>query len=184
MKRSTSMTLIKAALLGAASILVACTSPNRATEAAELLISVQSNEAAVTPVVDGDTLRLGQTRIEPWLESAPTCSACQLLIERRHSPVGPDLILSLYQGDQLRWRLIDSRQPKLRLTDNSLIEHKGNVVRWSAGEASIELTEGQTLTWQGCQQHLNWLATPSLESPQGVLPEATDTRLQLITNCR
>lgn len=183
MKRNTAMTLIKAALLSAASILVACTSPHRATEAAELSISVQSNEAAVTPVVEGDTLWLGQTRIEPWFEPAPTCSTCQLRIQRRHSPVGPDLILSLYQGDQLRWRLIDSRQPKLRLTDNSLIEHKGNFVRWSAGEASIELTDGQTLTWQGCQQHLNWLAKPHRDSPPGVVSEATTTRLQLTTLC-
>ncbi|PTY36319.1 hypothetical protein BGP77_03145 [Saccharospirillum sp. MSK14-1] len=183
MKQASALVSIKAALFGAALILAACSSPNRVSEAAELLISVQNGEAVVTPVLEGDVLWLGQTRIEPWLESAPDCSACQLRIERRHSPVGPDIILSLYQSGQLRWRLIDSRQPKLRLPDNSLIEHQGSYVQWSRGEESIDLNESQTLTWQGCQQHLAWLAKHAAESSKNVVPEASATRWQLITNC-
>lgn len=183
MKQASVVVSIKTALFGVVLTLAACSSPNRVSEAAELLITVQNGEAVVTPVLEGDVLWLGQTRIEPWLGSAPDCSACQLRIERRHSPVGPDLVLSLYQGDQLRWRLIDSRQLKLRLPDNSLIEHQGSNVRWSQGEESIDLKESETLTWQGCRQHLAWLAKPAVGSSKNIVPEASVTRWQLITNC-
>ncbi|MFG1497432.1 hypothetical protein ABMA57_12435 [Saccharospirillum sp. HFRX-1] len=164
-------------------MLAACSSANTISEAAEWSISVQASNEPVTPLVVDDVLTLGQTKIWPWLEPAPDCTACELRIERRHSPVGPDLILSLYQQEELRWRLIDSRQPQLRLSDGSLIQHQGDFMRWRAGDETIEMTDGQSLDWLGCRQSLNWLATPPLASPQGTLPESTTTRLQLTTTC-
>lgn len=184
MKQSQNKTPARATLsIYGVLMLAACSSANTVSEAAEWSISVQASNASITPLVVNEVLTLGETQIWPWLEPAPDCTACELRIERRHSPVGPDIILSLYQNEQLRWRLIDSRQAQLRLVDGSLIQHQGNEMRWRTNDETIEMTEGQSLDWHGCRQSLNWLATPKLESLQGTLPESTTTRLQLTTTC-
>jgi len=142
MKQSLTASVFKAALTSGIVMLAACSSASTVSEAAEWSISVQTSDEAITPVVEDEVLKLGQTQIKPWLEPAPDCKGCELRIERRHSPVGPDLILSLYQQGQLRWRLIDSRHPQLRLADSSLIQHQGGFVRWRKGDEAIEMTVG------------------------------------------
>lgn len=169
--------------LGAALLLLVSALHADAGETDMLLIQPLASNEPVTPQRQGSALVIGQSRIEPWLLPIPQCDRCELRVARRHHPVGPDLILSLYQGDSLRWQLIDSRQRQWRLADGSLIQHQGSQLQWRRGDTELILRPGQTRDWQGCQYHLHRLATLEPNSNAGIVSEASNIRLQVSMDC-
>lgn len=164
-------------------LLAACASQGTATEPAQLQLSLQASDAPITPRREGNSLVLGESRIQPWPYEVPTCQSCELQLEYRHYPEGPDIILRLYQNNHLKWRLIQSHQPAIRLNDGSQLHHLGNHARWTHQQQSQTLQPGQTTTWQGCQQHLHWLTTTPNPDPGPLSNEAPTRTLQLTTNC-
>lgn len=148
-------------------------------------VSVDSptTQQGVTPVLEGEVLRLGETRLKPWRYAAPDCAGCQLSVVRKDFPEGADLTLSLRdEQGQLRWFLVQSQQYRGRMP-GGWFEQSADGVGLTLNTGHHLLEPEAKLEHRGCHYQLLENRRFDRSKKPGEIRDDARQRMQLLGEC-
>lgn len=164
-----------------------------------LVINAKSSEPSVTITLVEDALNLGQSVVAGWPFDLPKCRNCDLTVQRRYYPNGPDTVISLLANDRqagskVRWVLLESWQKMFNVIEWHIQVQRSNLVLQSKTQ-NLELKRGSQGYLDGCLIRVLWLApvltdraelkdhvSDKLASPQ-ISDDGPRYRTQLLIEC-
>ncbi len=128
-------------------------------ESLVLIKAKQSQSNVAVELFDGQ-LSLGASTISNWYYAKPECHDCDLVVERKHYPDGPNISLKLTSSDSsYKWFILDSWQKSATLNLWSIVLDSKSMVIASA-DNSVSLHEGESKELEGCEVTAVYLNFP------------------------
>lgn len=154
------------------------------TNKVPVLIKAQESQLEIQPNLVGNTLRLGKSYIENWPLGLPGCQNCNISVERKFYPDGPDTLLKL-RNDELRyqWGLFQTSQKTFTLLDAKFYFNNKNRLIMDFGNERYLLKAGKIYTIKKCTINPLWIETiPPLSSIYS--DDQAKHKIQILFECR
>lgn len=149
-----------------------------------VLIKANKSQLNIQPSLTDNTLHLGNSRIEHWPFGLPACKSCNLKIERKFHPDGPDTRLVLSHADTLyQWGIFQSGQKQSYLLDKKLYFDEQDKLNMVHKNKQTILQTGQTYHVNNCAISPLWIETIPALSP-AYSDDQAKHKIQILFECR
>lgn len=149
-----------------------------------VLIKIRESQLEIKPSLTGNTLQLGNSRIEHWPLGLPDCKVCRLEVNMKFYPDGPDTLITLHNDDKnYQWGVVQSSQKNVKLLLSELSFNEQNELIMNHKNKKTLLLSGQTYHTKSCTLTPLWIETiPQLSAVYS--DDQAKHKIQILFECK